>query len=113
MTKRFVALALMLLVVLSLVACSSDTIVGKWKYDVQGVGSTVTEFTQDGKVIIEVAVSQPSASAYQKLEGTYTIKDDQLTTESNNKKRTYTYVIEGNQLKLTDKDGKATSYTRQ
>lgn len=105
MSKRFIAVALVLLLALSLVACGPSGIVGKWKDNILGV--TVTEFTQDGKVIIEV----PSTS--QKLEGTYTIEDNQLTTVSDKTTREYTFSIDGNQLTLTDKDGKVTAYTRQ
>ena len=105
MSKRLLALALVLLAAFALAACGSDTIVGKWKDNILGV--TVTEFTQDGRVIIEV----PSTS--QKLEGTYKIENDKLTTRSDKTKRTYTFVIEGDQLKLTDKTGKTSTYTRQ
>lgn len=105
MSKRLFALALVILVAICLVACGPGTIVGKWKDNILGV--TITEFTQDGKVIIEV----PSTS--QKLEGTYIIDKDKLTTKSDNTKRTYTFSIEGDQLKLTDTSGKVTTYTRQ
>lgn len=99
MIKRFFAVALVLLIASGLVACSSSGIVGKWK---DSSGSVLTEFSQDGSVIVIIPI-----------EGTYTVKDNQLTTVSGNKKRTYTYVIDGNQLKLTDKDGKVTTYTRE
>jgi len=105
MSKRLLALALTLVVAICFVACGPATIVGKWKDNILGV--TITEFTQDGKVIIEV----PSTT--QKLEGTYKISNDTLTTQSGSTKRTYTFVIEGDQLKLTDKSGKVTTYTRQ
>lgn len=98
MKKNIFTAALVLLLLFGLAACSSNSIVGKWK---DSSGKTITEFTQDGSVMVIIPI-----------EGTYTTKDNQLTTVSGDKKKTYTFVIEGNQLKLTDKDGKVTTYTR-
>lgn len=124
LSKKLVAVLLLVVMVFSLAACGSNSIVGVWKMDVgsllQQVGMSeseyeamksllgdmegTVEFTSDGKMITKVTAMGQT----QTQEGTYTVEGDKLTMDGS----TGTYKIDGNKLTLTQ-NGMSMTLTRK
>ena len=121
--KKLVAVLLLVVMVVSLAACSSSSIVGKWKMDIKSVltmsgmseaeyeqmkpligdMSATMEFTEDGKVYLVVTAMGQS----QTEEQTYSVDGDKLTMGGD----TGTYKIDGDKLTITQ-DGMSLTMTR-
>ena len=121
--KKLVAVLLLVVMVVSLAACSSSSIVGKWKMDIKSVltmsgmseaeyeqmkpligdMSATMEFTEDGKVYLVVTAMGQSETEEQ----TYSVDGDKLTMGGS----TGTYKIDGDKLTLTQ-DGMSLTMTR-
>ena len=103
-----------ILIIASLAACSGneDRIVGTWKHQETGLLGIVTEtsytFSEDGSGSV-TALGVPAAFTYtlekDELCLTFTVLGVSTTSE-------YTVSISGDTLKMTDKNGTSTDYTR-
>lgn len=121
--KKLVAVLLLVVMVVSLAACSSSSIVGKWKMDIKSVlkmsgmseadyeqmksligdMSATMEFTEDGKVYLVVTAMGQSETEEQ----TYSVDGDKLTMGGS----TGTYKLDGDKLTITQ-DGMSLTMTR-
>ena len=121
--KKLVAVLLLVVMVVSLAACSSSSIVGKWKMDIKSVlkmsgmseadyeqmkpligdMSATMEFTEDGKVYLVVTAMGQSETKEQ----TYSVDGDKLTMDGS----TATYKIDGDKLTITE-NGMSLTMTR-
>ena len=96
--KKFVALLLIVVTLLTLSACGSkDALAGTWSAELGADGS--------GKCTME--------NAYMKQDGTYTIEGDQLTVtlEAWSDPSTYTFSVDGNSLTMNENSGYGISGT--
>ena len=92
--KKYVALLLIAVALLTLAACGSkDALAGTWT------------FNGKGKCTME--------NAYMKQDGTYTIDGDQLTVtlEAWSKPSTYTFSVDGSSLIMNENSGYGISGT--
>lgn len=98
--KRVVSLVAVLVLVMSLVACGGDKIVGSWEYSQEGLAVTFT-FEKDGKLNVNMGGFAMS--------GTYSTDGDKLTMTlsmfGQEESTVSTYTIEGDKLTITDEDG--------
>jgi len=90
--KKILAIALTLILVVSLAACASESIVGKWVF-----GGNTIEFTEDGKVSVNV-------NGALNYDGTYEIDGDKIvmtvSTMLGEKTEEFTYTLKGKSLTL-------------
>lgn len=113
MVKRLVSLAVALVMVMSLVACGCEKgIVGTWSSESEFLGQKITSsytFNEDG--------TYESAIIGIKQTGTYTIEGDKMTIKFNSSvgvmTETYTFAVDGDELKLTMQNGNTAVYERQ
>lgn len=86
MNKKLVAILLLVVMVVSLAACGSNSIVGKWKLEMNGQ-AMIMEFRSDNKVVTSVAGQTVLTQDYKVdgnkltvngMEDTFEIKGDKL-----------------------------------
>ena len=98
--KKFVALLLIVVTLLTLSACGSkDALAGTWSAELGADGTITWTFNGSGKCTME--------NAYMKQDGTYTIEGDQLTVtlEAWSDPSTYTFSVDGNSLTMNENSG--------
>lgn len=90
--KKILAIALTLILVISLAACASESLVGKWVF-----GGNTIEFTEDGKVSVNV-------NGTLNYDGTYEVEGDKIvmtvSTMLGEKTEEFTYTLKGKSLTL-------------
>ena len=104
--KKFVALLLIVVTLLTLSACGSkDALAGTWSAELGADGTITWTFNGSGKCTME--------NAYMKQDGTYTIEGDQLTVtlEAWSDPSTYTFSVDGNSLTMNENSGYGISGT--
>ena len=104
--KKYVALFLIAVTLLTLAACGSkDALAGTWSADLGDDGVITWTFNGKGKCTME--------NAYMKQDGTYTIDGDQLTVtlESWSEPSTYTFSVDGSSLTMKENSGYGISGT--
>ena len=119
LNKKLVALLLLVVMVFSLAACGSNSIVGVWKMDItaimemaglSGMESVADmiegtmEFKNDGKAIMTIYFMGQT----QTQEFTYKVDGDKLTMNGG----TSTFKINGNKLTITE-NGMTLTFTRK
>ena len=127
LNKKLVALLLLVVMVFSLAACGSNSIVGKWKVDMDSYLKAlapseqeyenamaevkyanievILEFTSDGKVI---RTSSYMGQSDTQETTTYKVDGDKLTMDGS----TSTFKINGNKLTITE-NGMSLTFTRK
>lgn len=93
LSKKLVAILLLAVMVVSLAACSSNSIVGKWKFDHGDGDYTIYEFKENGKLYGTFHYG----GQVETDETTYTVDGDKLTFEG----VTYTFKVDGDKLQMT------------
>lgn len=113
LSKKLVAVLLLVVLVVSLAACSSNSVVGVWQMDIDSVLTqagiskadyemvkamgfemeATMEFTKDGKAIMKVTAMGQT----QTQEGKYEVKGDKLILDGDES----TFKINGNKLTIT------------
>ena len=104
--KKYVALFLIAVTLLTLAACGSkDALAGTWSAEFEYDGVITWTFDGKGKCTME--------NAYMDQDGTYTINGDQLTVtlESWSEPSTYTFSVDGNSLTMNENSGYGISGT--
>ncbi|MFR5382515.1 MAG: DUF5640 domain-containing protein [Oscillospiraceae bacterium] len=104
--KKYVALFLIAVTLLTLAACGSkDALAGTWSADLGDDGVITWTFNGKGKCTME--------NAYMKQDGTYTIDGDQLTVtlEAWSEPSTYTFSVDGSSLTMKENSGYGISGT--
>lgn len=90
MNKKLVAILLLVVMVVSLAACSGNSIVGKWKLEQNGV-TVIMDFGSDNKVKT-IAAGQTVLTQDYKVDGNKLIMDGGEAT----------FKIDGDKLALTE-----------
>lgn len=120
LSKKLVAVLLLVVMVFSLAACGSSSIVGVWKMDTKAIMEMAglpadmvavadmidgtVEFTNDGKVITKITAMGQTETQ----EGTYKVEGDKLTMNGS----AGTFKIDGNKLTLSQ-NGITLTFTRK
>ena len=99
--KKFVALLLIVVTLLTLSACGSkDALAGTWSAELGTDGTITWTFNGSGKCTME--------NAYMKQDGTYTIT---VTLEAWSEPSTYTFSVDGSSLTMNENSGYGISGT--
>ena len=102
--KKFVALLLIVVTLLTLAACGSkDALAGTWSAELGADGTITWTFNGSGKCTME--------NAYMKQDGTYTIDQLTVTLEAWSDPSTYTFSVDGNSLTMNENSGYGISGT--
>ncbi len=110
MNKKLVAILLLVVMVVSLAACSSNSIVGVWKLDAKAIMEMTgmpaemvavadmidgtMEFTKDGKTITKITAMGQT----QTIENTYKVDGNKLISDGGEA----TFKIDGDKLSITE-----------
>ena len=104
--RKYAALFLIMVTLLTLAACSSkDALAGTWSAELGADGVITWTFNGKGKCTME--------NAYMKQDGTYTIDGDQLTVklEAWSESSTYTFSVDDSSLTMNENSGYGISGT--
>ena len=93
LSKKLAAILLLAVMVVSLAACSSNSIVGKWKLDYGNGDYDIYEFKENGKLYGTFHYGDQVRTD----ETTYTVDGDKLTYERMN----CTFKVDGDKLQMT------------
>lgn len=104
--KRFVSIALCLMVIISLAACGGgDVLKGTWTCQDNDYGTVEWKFDGSGKCSMK--------NDYFEGEGTYSVEDDntvKIKLELWDNEKVYDYTVSDNTLKLTATDALSPDY---
>lgn len=110
--RRSVALLLLVVLCLSLAACSNsgNKLVGKWEGKIDDYIFTY-EFTKKGEFIFRYILNE---KVVRENIGTYKVKDDELTmiNEKYDYENVTTFILKGNRLTIIYEESDSIEYTK-
>ncbi len=114
---RAVALCLLLPLVLTLLSCGQSggkELFGRWETEMTdeelGKFSMVYHFTEEGEIFVEQ--KQGDAIPFSIPFGTWSVKGDRVTIESDGVEKTFTFSVQGSELTLRGEGEESTVFHR-